>query len=105
MMRLSLVSQRSEEVVLKVEGHIHLLEEAGVLTREGQRWLKQGKRVVLELTGLQAIGPVGLAVLQWWAAAGCPVVLRGAAGALQALLRFHGLPPEEEAQLLSGWPV
>lgn len=71
MMMLSLVSQRTEEMVLKVEGHIHLPEEAGVLTCEGQRWLKQGKRVVLDLAGLQAIGTVGLAVLQWWAATGC----------------------------------
>lgn len=105
MMRLSLVSQQAEEVVLKVEGHIHLLAEAGVLTREGQRWLKQGKRLVLELAGLQAIGPVGLAVLQWWQAAGRPVALRGGSRVLQALLRFHGLPPEEDLQLIHGWPM
>jgi ABC-type transporter Mla MlaB component len=105
MMRLSVVCQRTEEVVLKVEGRIHLLAEAGVLTQEGQRWLKQGKGLVLELAGLQAIGAAGLAVLQWWAGAGSPVVLRGGSGALRALLRFHGLPPEEDAQLLQGWPM
>ena len=100
MMRISLVSQQAGEVVLKVEGHLHLVAEAGVLTREGQRWLKQDKRLVLDLTGLQAIGPVGLAVLQWWQAASRPVVLRNGSRVLQALLRFHGLPPEEDLRLM-----
>ena len=102
MMRLRVLAQRADEVVLKVEGRIHLLAEAGVLTREGQRWLKQGKRLVLDLAGLQALAPAGLAALQWWAAAGCPVVLRGGSRVLQALLRFHGLPPEEDLQLMHG---
>lgn len=105
MMRLSVVSQRTEEVVLKVEGHIHLLEEAGVLTREGQHWLKQGHRLVLDLAGLRAIGTVGLAVLQWWQAAGRPVVLRGGSKVIRALLHFHGLPLEEDLQLMHGWPM
>ena len=105
MMRLTVVSQQAREVVLKVEGHVHLLAEAGVLTREGQRWLKQGKRLVLDLAGLQAIGSAGLAVLQWWAAAGCPVVLRGGSRVLQALLRFHGLSPEEGLRLMHSEPM
>jgi hypothetical protein len=105
MMRISLVSQQVEEVVLKVEGHVHLLEEAGILTREGQRWLKAGHRLVLDLSGLQAISTVGIAVLQWWHAAEYPVVLRGATQVLQALFRFHGLPPEEDLPYTHGPPV
>ena len=104
MMRLRVLAQRADEVVLKVEGRIQRLEEAGMLTREGQRWLRQGRRLVLEVSGLQALAPAGLAVLQWWQAAGCPVVLLGGSRVLQALLRFHGLPPEEDLQLMHGCP-
>ncbi len=105
MMRISLASQQAEEVVLKVEGHLHLLEEAGLLTREGQRWLKAGHRLVLELSGLQAIGTVGIAVLQWWHTAEYPVGPRGATQVLQALFPFHGLPPEEDLHYPHGPPV
>ena len=105
MMRLRVLAQRAEEVVLKVEGRIQLLEEAGVLIGEGQRWLRQGRRLVLDLAGLQAIGPAGLVVLQCWQMAGKPVVLRGGSRVLQALLRFHGLPPEEDLQFMHGCPM
>ncbi|MCC7263978.1 MAG: STAS domain-containing protein [Candidatus Latescibacteria bacterium] len=102
MMRLTVVSQTPEEVVLKVEGQIRLAIEAGVLAREGQRRLKAGQRLVLELRGLQAINHAGLGLLQWWADTGQPVVLRHSSDSLRAVLRFHRLTPEEDPQPLPG---
>ena len=102
-MRLTVVSQTPEEVLVKVEGRIQLSEEAEVLAQEGRRWLAGGCRLVLDLAGLQAIGYAGLEVLQQWAEADQPVVLRHGSDFIQAVLRFHGLTPEEDSQVLQGW--
>jgi len=96
MMRLSVVSQTPQEVLLKVEGRIRLAEEAGLLAREGRHWLERGKRLVLDLAGLQAIGQAGLGVLQYWEREGRPVVLRRGSNSLRATLHFHGFSPEED---------
>ena len=87
MMRLRVLAQRAEEVVLKVEGRIQLLEEAGVLTREGQRWLKQGKRLVLDL------GALVEEVLGCWGR------IRSLEEEVERLLRqWQVLPPPEDGQ-------
>ena len=79
MMRIELRSQTEGEVVLRVAG-----------------WLEQGKRVVLDLEGLQALSVAGLALLHSWQ--GRPVELRRLPvliGSLIALL--HG-PPDRPPQ-------
>jgi hypothetical protein len=90
MLRIDLVSAGDGEVVLKVEGAI---AEQGVkvLAEVGQPWFRPGRRVVLELGGVDFIDPAGLALLQTWSSQG--LVLRGAVLFVRFLLQSRGLDP------------
>ena len=88
MLRITVVSQTREEVVLKVEGwisgeHVHVLEE------EGERWLQRTRRLVLDLSGVRFIDNAGIGLLQhWW---GDRLVLRGGSSFVRSLLEEHDL--------------
>lgn len=88
MLRLTVVSQSLEEVVLKVEGWV---DEEGValLEEEGKRRLEEVERLVLDLDGVKYIGPAGVALLRRWS--GGRVRLRAGAMFMQTLLKTHGL--------------
>ena len=94
MIRITELSQRDEEVVLKVEGwlagaDVELLEE------EGTRWLQQTDQLVLSLKGLQSIDPDGIQLLQRWAEEG--VVLKDGSTVICILLASRGLLIQPEA--------
>ena len=88
MLRITMVSQTSEETVLKVEGWLSG-EEVALLEQEGTGWLQKAKRLVLDLKGVKSIDEAGITLLQRWS--GEALVLRGASSFVRALLRFHGL--------------
>jgi anti-anti-sigma regulatory factor len=88
MIRLTVISQTKEEVVLKVEGWVSrgngvLLEEEGV------RLLEESERLVLDLSGVKFIDREGIALLQRWS--GDRLELRGASLFVHSLLELHGL--------------
>ena len=88
MLRITVISQTREEVVLKAEGwisgeHVHVLEE------EGARWLDGTRRLVLDLSGVRFIDNAGIGLLQhWW---GDRLVLQGGSKFVHALLEEHDL--------------
>ena len=65
MVRLTVVSQATEEIVLKLDGW---LEGADVelLEREATDCLKRARSLVLDLTGVRSIDQSGIALLQTW---------------------------------------
>ena len=69
MLRITVVSQSQEEVALKVEGWIGA-GEAAVLEQEGDRYLRQGGRLVLDLNGVQNIDEAGVELLRRWSRKG-----------------------------------
>lgn len=88
MLRLTVVLQTPEEVVLKIEGRV---SEEGVdlLEQEGIRWFQEVRRLVLDLTDVQFIDRAGIALLQRWS--GERLVLRGGSFFVRTLLVSHGL--------------
>jgi anti-anti-sigma regulatory factor len=88
MLRIGITSQTPEEVVLKVEGWV-VREAVGLLEQEGQRWLDQGRRVVLDLGGVRFIDRAGLELLASWV--GSPIALRGGPPFVRAQLHRRGL--------------
>jgi ABC-type transporter Mla MlaB component len=86
MLRITTLSQTSEEVVLRVEGWV---AEAAVelLEEEGRRWLQQGRRLILDLEGVQFADEAGLELLQHWQREG--IALHGGSRFVQALLGLH----------------
>ena len=88
MLRLTVLSQSSEEVALKIEGWISE-ENVGVLAEEAERWLREGVRLVLDLSGVRFIEDAGIGLLHRWH--GDRVVLRDATPFVHALLEAHGL--------------
>ena len=64
-MRITLVSQTQQQVVLKVEGWVSG-ENVDVLEQEGNRRLAEAERVVLDLSGVKSISPEGVALLLRW---------------------------------------
>ena len=91
MLRITLVSQVPEEVVLKVEGEV-AGEEVQVLEQVGTQWHRKTERLVLDLKGVLFIDEAGIAVLRQWL--GERLVLRGGSLFIQLLLRTHGLLEE-----------
>ncbi|MEW6753603.1 MAG: STAS domain-containing protein [Candidatus Latescibacterota bacterium] len=89
MLRISVVAASEAEVVLKVEGSI-LESEVGLLAQEGARWLRPGRRLVLDLAGTDHIDSAGLALLEAWSAQG--LVLHGGSPYVRFLLQRRGLP-------------
>ena len=88
MIRLTVISQTNEEVVLKVEGWVSGAE-VEILEEEGTRLLQEAQRLVLELKGVRVIDREGIALLQRWS--GERLVLRGASPFVRTRLAEHGL--------------
>lgn len=88
MLRLTVVSQSPEEVVLKVEGWVDE-ESVALLEEEGERRLGEAERLVLDLDGVKHLGPAGVALLRRWS--GERLVLRAETLFMQQLLKTHGL--------------
>ena len=88
MLRLTIVSQGVEEVVLKVDGWL-AGENVGLLEREGMCHLQEAKRLVLDLKGVRFIDQAGIALLQRWS--GERLVLRGGSSFVRMLLKDRGL--------------
>lgn len=84
MMRITLLSQSSDEVVLKVEGWVSG-EDVDLLEQEGCRWLRQAGRLVLDLSGVKSIDTKGLALLKRWPDG--QLTLRGESSFVRMLLR------------------
>ena len=88
MLRLTVTSQTSREIVLKVEGWI-TGGQVPLLEEEGTRRLQQAERLVLDLHGVRSIDRAGIALLKRWA--GEWLVLRGGSSFIQTLLQTNGL--------------
>ena len=88
MLRLTIVSQSAEEVVVQVDGWL-AGENADLLEREGTRHLQEGKRLVLNLEGVKFIDRTGIALLQRWS--GERLVLRGGSSFVRMLLKDYEL--------------
>ena len=88
MLRLTVLSQNPEEVVLKVEGWISE-ENVDVLAEEGERWLREDVCLVLDLSGVRFIEDAGIELLRRWH--GDQVVLQEASPFVHALLEAHEL--------------
>lgn len=87
-LRISVVSQNGEEVVLKVEGWVSE-ENVCVLEEEGERWFRQVRRLVLDLSGVRFMEDAGIELLQRWY--GERLILRDLSPFLHALLEAHHL--------------
>jgi anti-anti-sigma regulatory factor len=86
--RITVVAQTEEEVVLKVEGWVSG-ENVALLAAEGDRHLRQVGRVVLDVVGVQFIDHAGIRLLQRWS--GERLVLRGASPFVRVVLEAYGL--------------
>ena len=88
MVRLTVISQTKEEVMLKVEGWVSGADVA-LLEEEGTRLLGETQRLVLDLKGVRFIDREGIALLQRWS--GERLVLRDASPFVRTRLAEHGL--------------
>ena len=88
MLRITVVSQTREEVVLKIEGWVSG-EDVDLLDQEGTRCMEESERLVLDLADVRFIDDAGIALLQRWS--GERLMLRGASPFLRVLLSTHGL--------------
>ena len=88
MLRITVVTQTEEEVVLNVEGWVSGADVA-LLEQEGTRRLREAERLVLDLTGVRYMDKAGVALLKRWA--GNRLVLRGGSPFVRILLTSHGL--------------
>ena len=95
MLRIAVVSQTKEEVVLKIEGWI-CGEDVGLLEQEGQGWRQQHLKLVLDLSGVRFIDPAGLALLRSWSGKG--FALRQASMFVGTLLQAQGLAQAGETE-------
>jgi anti-anti-sigma regulatory factor len=88
MLRITEVSDTGEEVVLRIEGRVAGADVA-LVEQEGERRLREGRRLVVELDGAQFIDRAGVRLLQRWSGPG--LVLRGGSAFIEALLKEQGL--------------
>lgn len=88
MLRLTVMSQTKEEVVLKVDGWVSE-ENVALLEEEGARLLRESERLVLDLKDVKFIDREGIELLKRWS--GDRLALRGASMFLGTLLEEHGL--------------
>ena len=91
LLKLSVIARTNQEVVLAVHGKV-AGAQVQLLEHEGQRFLEQNLRLVLELDGVPFIDQAGLDLLRRWS--GICLVLRDGSPFLRALLRAEGLKPE-----------
>ena len=88
-MRLCAQCRGPSTIVLHIEGRI-VAPDLESLEREGQRWLRQGYRLVLELSGVRFIDLAGVELLRRWTA-DHELRLSGASRFIGLLLENHGL--------------
>ena len=88
MLRITLLSQNREEVILKVEGRIAGADVA-LLEREIRGNFEQVQRLVLDLQGLKHIDREGLKLLKHWSSDS--LVLRGSSVFVRTLLQTQDL--------------
>lgn len=88
MLRITMISETSEEVILQVEGWISE-EDVDLLEQEGTRWMQEVRRLSLDLTGVRFIDMAGIALLQRWSEQG--LGLCGGSRFVRSLLNAHGL--------------
>ena len=88
MLRITLLSQSTEEAVLKIEGRITGADVA-LLECEIRGKFEQAQRLVLDLQGLKHIDREGLELLKHWSAD--QLVLRDSSVFVRTLLQTHGL--------------
>ncbi len=91
MLRLTVISQTKEEVVLRLDGWISGADVA-LLKEEGTRLLQESERLVLDLKGVRSIDRAGIELLHSWPKD--RLVLRGASLFLSTLLKEYGLAEE-----------
>ena len=88
MLRLTIISQSAEEIVLQADGwitgtYVELLE------RELRRYLQEAERLVLDLQGVRSVDRAGIALLRAWTDA--DLTLRGGSLFVRTVLQEHGL--------------
>ena len=88
MVRLTVIVQTKEEVILKVEGWVSGVDVA-LLEEEGTRLLQQSERLILDLKGVRFIDREGISLLRRWS--GKQLVLREPSPFLRTRLAEHGL--------------
>lgn len=88
MLRITVISQTKEDVVLKVEGQVSG-KDVALLEQEGTRWLRDGRCLVLDLSGVRFINRAGIELLQHWS--GERIVLRDGSQFIRELLATHGI--------------
>ena len=88
MLRITLLSQDKEEVILKVEGRIAGADVA-LLEREIRGKFELTQRLVLDLQGLKHIDREGLELLKHWSTG--KLVLRDSSVFVRTLLQTYGL--------------
>jgi ABC-type transporter Mla MlaB component len=101
MIRIDVLEQTQEQVVLQVQGDLHATEME-LLEGEVRRWLGQVEQVVLDLSGVPVVNWTGLDRLQQWVVVppqeapreGVRLTLRCRARCLRNLLRARGVPVE-----------
>ena len=95
MLRITLVTQTDNEVVLKVEGWVSG-EYVRVLEEEGSRWLERAGYLVLDLGGVRFIDDAGISLLQRWLAD--RVLLCQVTPFIHTLLEAYGIRLGESAR-------
>ena len=88
MLRLTIVSQSTREVVLKVDGWVGGAD-VGLLEEEGEFHLQDGGKLVLDLEDVRFIDQAGIQLLKQWS--GEQLELQGGSSFVRTLLKEHGL--------------
>ena len=88
MVRLTVISQTPDEIVLKVEGWVSEAE-VPLLEQTLADAFRGTERLVLELKGMKFINRAGIDLLKRWP--GERLALRGGASFIRTLLEAHGL--------------
>ena len=98
MMRIDVVSQTPQQVVLKIQGQL-VDADVDLLANEVNRWQTQVEQLVLDLKGVQFIDRQGITLLKQWVGReptrgnglGVRLMLRDGSRFIRHLLEDHGL--------------
>ena len=88
MLRITVVAEASEPIVLRLEGHVDG-EGGALLERECASWLAGGDAIALDLSAVRFVNRAGTAVLGRLARAG--VEIRCGAGVVASVLESEGI--------------
>ena len=91
-LRISVIKSSCKEVVLKLEGDLSEAE-VSVLEQEGDYWLEQTSRLMLNLQELRHIDEAGIALMQHWV--GKRITLQYSSPFLRELLEKHGIAVDQ----------